>query len=120
MKVAKIYPQVKKGTFEVDLVFTNGEPPTLQRGQTMQAKLTLSDPSPARLIPNGAFYNDTGGAWVFVVAPDGHSAEKRNVRLGRRNSDFIEVLDGLDRGERVVTSPYTGLVDKTQLDLSAD
>ncbi|WP_246347209.1 efflux RND transporter periplasmic adaptor subunit [Sphingomonas jinjuensis] len=120
MKVAKIYPQVKNGTFEVDLIFTNGEPPALQRGQTMQAKLTLSDPAPARLIPNGAFYNDTGGAWVFVVAPDGRSAEKRSVRLGRRNSDLIEVLDGLDRGERVVTSPYTGLVDKTRLDLSAD
>ena len=120
LKVAKIYPQVKNGAFEVDLVFTRGEPPALQRGQTMQAKLTLSDPAPARLIPNGAFYNDTGGAWVFVVAPDGRSAEKRTVRLGRRNSDFIEVLDGLDRGERVVTSPYTGLVDKTRLDLSAD
>jgi HlyD family secretion protein len=120
LKVAKIYPQVKNGTFEVDLVFTQGEPPSLQRGQTMQAKLTLSDPSPARMIPNGAFYNDTGGNWVFVVAPDGRSAEKRNVRLGRRNSDFIEVLDGLDPGERVVTSPYTGLVDKTRLDFSAD
>ena len=73
-----------------------------------------------RLIPNGAFYNDTGGSWVFVVAPDRRSAEKRQVRLGRRNSDFIEVLDGLDRGESVVTSPYTGLVDKTRLDLSTD
>jgi len=120
LKVAKIYPQVKNGAFEVDLVFTGGEPASLQRGQTMQTKLTLSDPAPARLIPNGAFYNDTGGSWVFVVAPDGRSAEKRTVRLGRRNGDFIEVLDGLDRGERVVTSPYTGLVDKTRLDLSAD
>jgi HlyD family secretion protein len=118
LKVAKIYPQVKNGAFEVDLVFTDGEPARLQRGQTMQTKLTLSDPAPARLIPNGAFYNDTGGSWVFVVAPDGRSAEKRTVRLGRRNSDVIEVLDGLDRGERVVTSPYTGLVDKTRLDLS--
>jgi HlyD family secretion protein len=120
LKVAKIYPQVKNGAFEVDLVFTGGEPASLQRGQTMQTKLTLSDPAPARLIPSGAFYNDTGGSWVFVVAPDGRSAEKRAVRLGRRNSDFIEVLDGLDRGERVVTSSYTGLVDKTRLDLSAN
>lgn len=119
LRVAKIYPQVKNGAFEVDLVFTRGEPTNLQRGQTMQVKLTLSDPAPARLIPNGAFYNDTGGSWVFVVAPNGRSAEKRQVRLGRRNSDFIEVLDGLDRGERIVTSPYTGLVDKTRLDLSA-
>ncbi len=120
LKVAKIYPQVKNGAFEVDLVFTSGEPADLQRGQTMQTKLTLSDPAPARLLPNGAFYNDTGGSWVFVVAPDGRSAAKRSVRLGRRNSDVIEVLDGLDRGERVVTSPYTGLVDKTRLDLSAN
>jgi HlyD family secretion protein len=120
LKVAKIYPQVKNGVFEVDLVFVGGEPGALQRGQTMPARLTLSDPAPARLIPNGAFYNDTGGAWVFVVAPDGRSAERRAVRLGRRNSDVIEVLDGLDRGERVVTSPYTGLVDKTRLDLSAN
>lgn len=119
LRVAKIYPQVKNGAFEVDLVFTRGEPTNLQRGQTMQVKLTLSDPAPARLIPNGAFYNDTGGSWVFVVAPNGRSAEKRQVRLGRRNSNFIEVLDGLDRGERIVTSPYTGLVDKTRLDLSA-
>jgi HlyD family secretion protein len=120
LKVAKIYPQVKNGAFEVDLVFTDGEPASLQRGQTMQTKLTLSDPASARLIPNGAFYNDTGGSWVFVVASDGRSAEKRSVRLGRRNSDVIEVLDGLDLGERVVTSPYTGLVDKTRLDLSAN
>ena len=120
LRVAKIYPQVKNGAFEIDLVFTRGEPASLQRGQTMQTKLTLSDPAPARLIPNGAFYNDTGGSWVFVVAPDRRSAEKRQVRLGRRNSDFIEVLDGLDRGESVVTSPYTGLVDKTRLDLSTE
>lgn len=117
LKVAKIYPQVKNGVFIVDLVFTGGEPASLQRGQTLQARLTLSDPAPAKLIPNGSYYNDTGGNWVFVVAADGRSAEKRNVRLGRRNADFIEVLDGLDAGERVLTSPYTGLVDKNRLTL---
>ncbi|MDB5692022.1 MAG: efflux transporter periplasmic adaptor subunit, partial [Alphaproteobacteria bacterium] len=63
------------------------------------------------------FYNETGGAFVFVVAPDGGSAVKRNVRLGRRNADFIEVLDGLQAGERVITSPYTGFADKDRLDL---
>jgi HlyD family secretion protein len=117
-KVTKIYPQVQNGQFQVDLQFTTGEPPQLQRGQTMQARLTLGDPAPALLLPNGAFYNDTGGAWVFVVAPGGGSAEKRAVRLGRRNTDFIEVLEGLESGERVVTSPYTGLTDKTRLDLT--
>ena len=64
-------PQVQNGQFQIDLQFIGAEPPGIQRGQTLQARLTLGDPAPARLIPNGAFYNETGGAWVFVVAPDG-------------------------------------------------
>jgi len=117
-RVMKIYPQVQNGQFQVDLQFLGDEPQGVQRGQTLQAKLTLGDPAPAKLIPNGAFYNESGGAYVFVVAPDGNSAVKRQVRLGRRNPDFIEVLDGLDPGERVITSPYTGFADKDRLDLS--
>lgn len=120
LKVTKIYPQVRNGQFEVDLQFIGAEPGGVQRGQTLQAKLTLGDPTQARLIPNGAFYNDTGGSWVFVVAPDGKSAIKRPVRLGRRNADYIEVLDGLDPGEKVLTSPYTGFTDKDRLDLASD
>jgi HlyD family secretion protein len=116
-KVAKIYPQVRNGTFQIDLWFTEGEPADIQRGQTLQVKLTLGDPTPAKLIPNGAFYTETGGSWVFVVAPDGRSAVKRQVRLGRRNADSIEVLDGLEPGEKVITSPYTGFADKDRLDL---
>ncbi len=118
MKVSKLYPTVKNGEFEVDLTFVGGEPAGVQRGQTLQAKLTLGDPAPAILIPNGAFYNDTGGAWVFVVTPDGGKAQKRNVRLGRRNANFIEVLDGLEPGEKVLTSPYTGLTDKDRLEIA--
>lgn len=117
-RVTKIYPQVQNGQFQVDLQFTGGEPADIQRGQTLQAKLTLGDPAPARLIPNGAFYNETGGNFVFVVSPDGGSAVKRPVRLGRRNAASIEVLEGLDSGERVITSPYTGFADKDRLDLS--
>jgi HlyD family secretion protein len=116
-KVAKIYPQVRNGAFDVDLIFLGDEPRELNRGQTLQVKLTLGDPTPALLIPNGAFYNETGGAFVFVVAPGGKSAIKRPVRLGRRNSDYIEVLEGLEPGERVITSPYTGFADKDRLDL---
>ena len=119
LKVIKIYPTVRNGEFEIDLAFTGDEPTGIQRGQTIQTKLTLGDPVPATLIPAGSFYNDTGGNWVFVVSPDGDSAEKRNVRLGRRNSQFIEVLDGLQPGEKVVTSPYTGLTDKDQLDIAS-
>ncbi len=117
LKVSKVYPQVRNGQFQVDLVFVGPEPKGMQRGQTLQTRLTLGDPVPARLIPNGSFYNDTGGNWVFVVSADGRSAARRTVRLGRRNADYIEVLDGLDPGERVLTSPYTGLTDKDRLTL---
>jgi HlyD family secretion protein len=118
MRVSKIYPQVRNGAFEIDLQFLGQEPRDLQRGQTVQIRLTLGAPSPARLIPNGSFYNETGGAWVFVVSPDGRSAVRRNVRLGRRNNDHIEVLEGLDPGERVITSPYTGFAERDRLSLS--
>ncbi|MDQ3139931.1 MAG: efflux RND transporter periplasmic adaptor subunit [Pseudomonadota bacterium] len=117
LKVAKIYPQVRNGTFEVDFHFVGAAPDDIQRGQTLQTRLTLGDPAPALLIPNGAFYNETGGAWVFVVTPDGGEAVKRPVRLGRRNAEFIEILEGLEPGERVLTSPYTGFADKDRLDL---
>ena len=120
LKVAKIYPQVRNGTFEVDFHFVGAAPEDVQRGQTLQTKLTLGDPAPALLIPNGAFYNETGGSWVFVVTPDGDEAVKRPVRLGRRNSDYIEVREGLEPGEKVLTSPYTGFADKDRLDLEAE
>ena len=118
LRVSKIYPQVRNGAFEIDLEFVGQAPADLQRGQTVQVRLTLGDPAPALLIPNGAFYNETGGNWVFVVAPDGRSAVRRQVRLGRRNADHIEVLDGLQPGERVITSPYTGFAERDRLSLS--
>ncbi|WP_426169843.1 efflux RND transporter periplasmic adaptor subunit [Sandarakinorhabdus sp. DWP1-3-1] len=125
LTVAKIYPQVTGGTFTADLTFDSGEPPALQRGQTLQPKLTLGDPAPAVLVSNGAFYQDSfdkasGGATAFVVAPDGRSAEKRPVRLGRRNPDNIEVIGGLVPGDRVITSAYTGFADKQRLKLSGE
>ena len=116
LRIAKIYPQVNNGQFEVDMVFEE-EPESLRRGQTMQVRLTLGDNSDAILIPNGTFYQETGGNWIFVVSPDGAEAVKRTVRLGRRNTDFIEVLDGLDPGEKVITSPYTNYVDMDRLTL---
>ena len=120
MKVAKVYPQVRNGQFKIDFVFEGAEPTSTQRGQTIQAKLTLGDSSRAVLIPNGAFFNDTGGNWVFVVDKSGGSATRRQVQLGRRNNDFIEVLDGLKSGERVITSSYSGLVDKDHLSFDSD
>jgi HlyD family secretion protein len=116
LQIAKIYPQVNNGQFEVDMAFDE-EPVGLRRGQTMQLKLTLGDNSDAYLIPNGSFYQETGGNWLFVVSPDGSEAVKRTVRLGRRNTDFIEVLDGLEPGEKVITSPYNSYVDMDRLTL---
>lgn len=119
LEVIKIYPQVKEGQFEVDMAFA-AEPEGLRRGQTLQMRLTLGDNSDAVLIPNGSFYQETGGNWVFVVAPDGSEAIRRTVRLGRRNTDYIEVLDGLEPGERVITSPYTSFTGMDRLVLDAD
>lgn len=115
--VSKIYPQVNNGQFEVDMTFTD-DPDGVRRGQTLQLELTLGDNSDATLIPNGTFYQETGGNWVFVVSPDGSEAIRRDVRLGRRNVDFIEVLDGLEPGERVITSPYTGYTAMDRLALN--
>ncbi len=118
LRISKIYPQVTNGTFEVDLVFTEDQPAGIRRGQTVQLNLQLGDPTTSVMIPNGAFYQDTGGNWVFVVAPDGSRAIKRNVRLGRRNVKFIEVLEGLEPGEKVITSPYTNYIDMDRLEMS--
>ncbi len=115
LAIAKIYPQVRDGRFSVDLTFAAGQPADIRRGQTLQLKLTLGDATEALLIPDGAFFQDTGGSWLFVVAPGGGDAARRTVRLGRRNARVIEVLDGLEPGERVVTSPYTAFLDKARL-----
>ena len=118
LTIRKIYPQVNNGQFEIDLVFNGDEPQGIRRGQTIQAKLTLGDSRNATLIPNGAFYQDTGGNWMFVVSDDGSEAVKRNVRLGRRNSRNIEVLDGLEVGEEVVTSPYSSFKEMDRLKIT--
>ena len=119
LRVSKVYPQVRNGQFQIDLVFDGPSPSSVQRGQTIQTKLTLGDSSKAMLIPNGAFFNDTGGNWIFVVDKSGRGATKRPVQLGRRNADVIEVLGGLSPGERVITSSYSGLTDKDRLTFSS-
>ncbi|GGA84012.1 ABC transporter permease [Neiella marina] len=116
--ISKIYPQVQNGQFEVDFKFVDQQPSGIRRGQTIQTKLTLGDASKAVLLPNGAFYQDTGGNWIFVVTDDGSEAIKRPIRLGRRNSQYIEVIEGLEVGERVVTSPYTSYQNKQRLTLN--
>ncbi|TKB43371.1 efflux RND transporter periplasmic adaptor subunit [Thalassotalea mangrovi] len=119
LRVSKIYPQVNNGQFRIDLVFAEQQPAGIRRGQTLQTKLTLGDPAEVTLLPNGAFYQDSGGHWVFVVSDDGSSAIRRNVRLGRRNNRFIEVLEGLEINEKVITSPYSSYLDMDRLNLKS-
>lgn len=116
IRVTKVYPQVRNGQFEVDLIFTTSTPENLRRGQNLQSQLSLSDPSPALLIPNGSFYQASGGRFVFVVDDTGDTAHRRPVRLGRRNTRFVEVLDGLTAGERVITSSYDNYREMTRLE----
>ena len=115
LHISKIYPQVKNGQFMVDLVFKGEAPENIRRGQTLQISLRLGDPRKGLLIPNGAFFQDTGGSWIFVVSADGKLAMKREIRLGRRNPNTIEVLEGLKEGERVITSPYTNYLELNTL-----
>ena len=119
LQISKIYPDVSEGQFQVDMLFDK-DPEGLRRGQTLQVRLTLGDDADAVLIPNGSFYQDTGGNWIFVVSPDGSEAIKRSVSMGRRNENFIEVLDGLEPGEQVITSPYTSFVGMDRLSLNDD
>ncbi len=105
-KVAKVYPQVTNGTFKVDFRFVGPAPTDIQVGQAVDLKVELGGATQSLMLPNGPFYQDTGGNWVFVVTPDGRSAIKRSVRMGRKNPQFVEVLDGLSPGERVIVSGY--------------
>lgn len=105
-KVAKVYPQVVNGTFKVDLYFDGAPPTAIHVGQAIDLRVELGGAARAVLLPNGPFYQDTGGGWVFALDSSGRSATRRNVRLGRRNPDFIEVLDGLKPGEKVIVSGY--------------
>jgi HlyD family secretion protein len=105
-KVAKVYPQVSNGTFKVDLYFVGAAPTGIHVGQAIDLKVELGGASRAVMLPNGPFYQDTGGNWVFAVDPGGATASRRTVRLGRRNPDFVEVVDGLKPGEKVIVSGY--------------
>ena len=104
--VKKIYPEVREGSFEVDLEFVGDEPQGITRGQTLHIRLELGDISEAMLLPRGGFYQTTGGNWVYVVDDSEQIATKRRIKLGRQNPQVYEVLEGLQPGERVITSSY--------------
>jgi HlyD family secretion protein len=111
LEVFKIYPDVADRQFEIDLQFAGEAPEGIRRGQTVRMRLEIGQPADTLVLANGAFYDDTGGQWVFVVDPSGDFAERRAVRFGRRNPEGIEVLEGLREGEEVITSSYESLLD---------
>ncbi|MBF8962638.1 efflux RND transporter periplasmic adaptor subunit [Pontibacter sp. FD36] len=118
LKVAKVFPEVQGGTFQVDLEFAgDATPQGIRRGQTLQIRLNLNDGGKAVLLPRGGFYQSTGGSWIFVVDKSGDHATKRSIKLGRQNPKHYEVLDGLKPGEKVVLSSYESYGDIDRLEL---
>jgi HlyD family secretion protein len=115
--VERIYPEVRNGVFMADLQFQGAQPAGLLPGQAVQGKLSLGADRPALVLPAGAFLERSGGDWVFVVAPDGRHADRRRIKIGRRNADQVEVLSGLAAGDRVITSDYQGLEKIDRVDL---
>jgi len=106
--VRRVSPQVRDGHFTVDLDFDGTSPRDLVAGETAQGRLQLGGDTPARILPVGPFLERSGGDWIFVVAPDGQSAERRRIKVGRRTAEQLEILGGLAAGEQVITSDYTG------------
>jgi HlyD family secretion protein len=113
--INKVYPEIREGKFEVDMEFQNEPPAGIRRGQTVQVRLALGDTTEAILLPRGAFYQNTGGRWVYVVDKSGTAAVKRAVTLGRQNPMMIEVIAGLGEGDRVITSSYDTFGDNEKL-----
>ncbi len=113
--IKTVFPQVTNGRFEVDMHFVGVVPNGIRRGQTLQIKLELGEPDKAITIDRGGFYQTTGGQWIFVVDKSGDYATKRNIKLGRQNTNSFEVLDGLKPGEKVITSSYETFGDVEKL-----
>jgi HlyD family secretion protein len=117
LTVFKVYPEVRNGRFDVDMVFAK-VPEGVRRGQSVPVRLQLGKPTEALLVPSGGFYNSSGGQWVYVLNENGSAAVKRTVSLGRKNPQYYEVLSGLEAGESVVTSSYDNFGDKEILNFN--
>ncbi len=113
--IRKVYPEVREGKFKADFKFSGEQPSNIRTGQTYYLNLQLGQPESAVLIPRGTFYQKTGGKWIYVVAPEGGKAVRREIRIGRQNPQFYEVLEGLEPGEKVITSGYDNFGDNEVL-----
>ena len=113
--IRKVYPEVRAGKFQADFKFSEEQPANIRTGQTYYLNLQLGQSESAVLIPRGTFYQKTGGKWIYVVSPDGGKAVKREIRIGRQNPQYYEVLEGLEPGEKVITSGYDNFGDNNTL-----
>ena len=115
--VSKVYPEINQGTFMIDLEFIGAPPDNLRRGQTLQMELTLGASVETLMLPLGGFIQDSGGNWVFVLNEDGTQATRRDIVSGRRNNRYLEVQEGLEAGDRVITSGYGQMVEYERIEL---
>lgn len=115
LRVRKVYPEVRNGTFRTDFVFVGERPAQMRSGQTFYVKLALGKSQQATLIPRGTFFQTTGGNWIFVLDKSGRKAYRRNISIARQNPQYYEVTDGLKPGERVITSGYEAFKDNEVL-----
>jgi HlyD family secretion protein len=117
IEVMKVYPEVRNGRFQVDFRFSADIPDNLRTGQTYHLRLELGQPLEAVLLPRGGFFQSTGGQWVFVLNESGNVATKRQIRIGRQNPLYYEVLEGLLPGERVITNSYEVFGDNERVEV---
>lgn len=115
LRVRKVYPEVRNGTFRTDFVFVGERPAQMRSGQTFYVELALGKSQQATLIPRGTFFQTTGGNWIFVLDKSGRKAYLRNISIARQNPQYYEVTDGLEPGERVITSGYEAFKDNEVL-----
>lgn len=115
LRLRKVYPEVRSGKFKVDLVFTKERPETIRSGQSYNIKLQLGESNDALLLPKGSFFQSTGGQWIFVVDASGDVAWKRTIRIGKQNSKYFELLEGLQAGEKIITSSYDNFGDAEKI-----
>jgi len=118
LEIKKVYTQVSNGRFQVDMHFIDEVPENIRRGQSLQIKLALSQEKEAVLVSKGGFFQQTGGNWIFKLSEDGETAYKTSIRLGSQNTEYYEVLEGIEPGEKVITSSYSNFGDIEELVLN--
>lgn len=118
LTVRKVFPEVREGKFRTEFVFTGERPDNIRSGQTYYINVELGQPTEGIIIPKGTFFQSTGGNWIFVLDADGKKAYRRNIRIGRQNPQYYEVLEGLEAGERVIVSSYESYKDNQVLILN--